>query len=58
MVVEMITMIETMVKIAAMPVKPAPHAHSRAHAHSGASSEGMSATKATTVAATAGGSCD
>jgi hypothetical protein len=36
------------------------HAHSRAtrHPHPGATSEGMSAAKATTVAATVGGSCD
>jgi hypothetical protein len=55
MVIEMIMM---MVKIVEMPVNTAPHAHSRAtrHPHSGATSEGMSATKAT-VAATVGGSC-
>jgi hypothetical protein len=51
-----------------MPVATAPHAHSKPtrhahfrttrHPHPGATSEGMSAAKATTVAATVGGSCD
>jgi hypothetical protein len=57
MVIKMIIAIEmVMVKIAAMPVDTTPRSHSGAtrHAHSRATSERMSATKATTV----GGSCD